>query len=385
MPPVQGPTEYVWVGNDAELATAAHAWAGVSAVALDTEFVRTRTFYPRLGLIQIAAPGSCWLVDPLSVGDLSPVARLLDDPGTLKVVHSGSEDIEVFFRALGVIPSPLLDTQIAAALSGLGSSMSYQRMVGDLFGVELAKNETRTDWLARPLSAAQRQYAAEDVTFLLAATDRLRADLLAKGRLDWAMNDSKAILDPSRFDVDPDHAFLRIRGAGNFDRRQLAVCRALAAWREGEARRRDLPRGFVLRDELLLKLAIRHPTTEEEVRLLAGTELGQAKRDGATWVTLIAGALALPESELPERLWRLPTQAPVRNLEKALRERVRVVAEGLAVAPETLAPRRLLDALMRKALEQPVPKPLVLPSGLDGWRREVIGEPLLAEVRAAGL
>jgi ribonuclease D len=372
LPAVPGPA--VRLQSDAALAAAARRWLAAPAVALDTEFVRERTFFPRLGLIQVADGEATYLLDPLAARDLAPLADLCRASGTLKVLHSASEDVEVFFRALGVVPAPLFDTQVAAGLLGIGVSLGYQRLVAALLGIELPKGETRTDWLARPLSEAQLAYAAEDVAFLLPLYERLRQELAALDRLEWAREDSAALLDTSRLTVDPEAAYRRVRGAGRLDRRQLGALRALAAWRDGEARRRDLPRGFVLRDEALLALAARQPATAEDLRRVPSLDPQQAARDGAVWLELIRGAASLDAAELPPLPWRPPSSAAARELEGRLRAVVRERAAALALPPELLAPRRALDAVLRSALGDPEPK---LPRELGGWREEAVGGALL--------
>ncbi|HEV7516781.1 MAG TPA: ribonuclease D, partial [Thermoanaerobaculia bacterium] len=213
MAPPPLPQPVVAVESGAALAAAAAGWSGVQALALDTEFVRERTFFPRLGLVQVSDGHAAYLVDPLAIADLAPLAATLRAPGTIKVLHSASEDLEVFQRSLSAVPEPLFDTQIGAALAGVGASLGYQKLVATVLGVELGKGETRTDWLARPLSPAQRSYAAEDVAYLLPVYERLRAELLRLGRFDWALADSAALLAGlTRLDEDPESAYLRIRG-----------------------------------------------------------------------------------------------------------------------------------------------------------------------------
>lgn len=379
-PPLAPP--FVLIESAADLAAAVPAWQGAAVLALDTEFLRERTFFHRLGLIQVSPRASeAVLVDPLAVGDLSALVPVLQDPGTLKVLHSGSEDLEVFFRALGVVPAPLIDTQIAAALAGHGASLSYQKLVAATLGVELEKGETRTDWLARPFSPAQLAYAAEDVAYLLPAWQHLRGDLERLGRLEWALADSAALLDTSRFAEDAAAAYLRVKGAGRLKGRQLAALQRLAAWREREARRRDLPRGFVLKDDLLLGLATRLPADDAALRKVPGFDPRQAVRDGTVWLGLVREALELPAAELPEELDRMPYTPAVRELERKLRDRVALRAAELGLPPEVLAPRRTLSALLRIALTEPAPR---LPRDLEGWRRGAVGEDLLQEVQAAG-
>jgi ribonuclease D len=393
------PQPVVAVETAASLAAAARAWEGTPALALDTEFVRERTFFPRLGLIQVSDGRAAYLVDPVALAEkpaqepqapqgspgtpapLAPIADLLKAPGTIKVLHSASEDLEVFHRSLGAVPRPLFDTQIAAALAGVGAALGYQKLVASVLGVELGKGETRTDWLARPLSAAQRAYAAEDVAYLLPVYEALRAELLRLGRLEWALEDSAALLAGlSRLDEEPGAAWSRVRGAGRLNRRQLGVLQVLAAWRDREARRRDLPRSFVLREELLLALATRRPVVPRDLERLPSYDARQAARDGAAWLDLIREALEKPEAELPELAERLPFTPAVRKLEDRLRQLVAGRAAELAIPPEILASRRNLGGLLRSALVDPAPR---LPRELSGWRREVIGGDLLAAVEAA--
>jgi len=379
--PPPPPQPVVSVESAAALAAAADAWAGAEALALDTEFVRERTFFPRLGLIQVSDGRAAYLIDPLAVADLAPFAAVLSAPRTVKVVHSASEDLEVFKRALDAVPEPLFDTQIGAALAGVGGSLGYQKLVAAVLGVELGKGETRTDWLARPLSPAQRSYAAEDVAYLLPVYERLRAELQRLGRLHWVLEDSAALLSGlTRLDEDPESAYRRIRGAGRLNRRQLGVLQTLAAWRDQEARRRDLPRSFVLKEDLLLSLATRQPTVARDLERLPALDARQAARDSATWLALIEKALARPDSELPEPAERLPFTPAVRQLEDRLRQLVAERAAALGIPPEILSSRRNLSGLLKSALVDPEPR---LPRELSGWRREEIGEELLAAVRAA--
>jgi ribonuclease D len=374
------PQAFTLIQADTELARAALPWTAAPVLGLDTEFVRTSTFYHRLGLVQVSDGVASWLVDPLAARDLAPLTEVFRSPG-IKVLHSASEDIEVFYRALGVLPAPLFDTQIAGAFAGRGAFLSYQKLVAACLGVELAKEETRTDWLARPLSGGQLSYAAEDVAFLIPLYEHLAAELEALHRLSWVFEDSAALLDTARFAEDDASAYLRIKGAGRLDRRQLGALQALAAWREKEARRRDLPRNFVLKEKLLLDLATRRPQAPRELKRLPSLDPRQEARDGATWLQLLEQAETQPDSELPPRISGTPFSPALREVENRLRERVRQRALELDVPPEILAPRRTLDALLRLNAGRPEPR---LPRELAGWRREIIGEDLLREARAAG-
>jgi ribonuclease D len=372
------PGAFTFIETGPALAEAARRWAAAPVLGLDTEFVRTNTFYHRLGLIQVSDGETSWLLDPLAVRDLAPLAEVFRSPN-VKVLHSASEDIEVFHRALGVLPEPLFDSQVAGALAGAGAFLSYQKLVAAYLGVELAKEETRTDWMARPLTAAQLAYAAEDVVFLVPLYERLVRDLESLGRLSWAQEDSAALLDTSRLETDDNAAYLRIKGAGRLDRRQLGALQILAAWRDREARRRDLPRNFVLKEPLMLDLASKRPKILRDLQKLPSYDPRQGARDGATWLQLLAEADARPDAELPPRLGGKPPSPAVREAETRLRELVRRRAEELNVPPEILAPRRTLDALIRLTVGQPDPR---LPRELQGWRREAVGEDLLREALA---
>jgi len=372
------PRAFTFLDSDDALAEAAGQWAAAPILGLDTEFVRTNTFYHRLGLIQVSDGRTSWLLDPLAARDLSPLGEVFRSPG-VKVLHSASEDIEVFYRALGVLPAPLFDTQIAGAFTGKGAFLSYQRLVAACLGVELAKEETRTDWMARPLSAGQLAYAAEDVAFLIPLYEHLAGELESLGRLAWVFEDSAALLDTSRFAEEDETAYLRIKGAGRLDRRQLGALQTLAAWRDQEARKRDLPRNFVLKEGLLLDLATRRPKVARDLQRLPSFDPRQGARDSATWLQLLERAEERPESELPPRISGKPFSPALREVENRLRERVRERAAELDVPPEILAPRRILDALLRLNVGKPEPR---LPRELSGWRREVLGEDLLREARA---
>src|SRR3954471_15612711 len=300
-PMTADPRAFIPIDTDEALARAARLWAEAPLVGLDTEFIRTNTFFHRLALIQVSDGHTSWLIDPLAARDLSPLIEVFRSPG-IKILHSASEDMEVFFRALGVLPEPIFDTQIAGALAGAGPFLSYQKIVAAYLGVELAKEETRTDWLARPLSAAQLAYAAEDVAYLVPLYERLTADLEALGRLDWALEDSAALLDTTRFQEDDESAYLRVKGAGRLDRRQLGALQILSSWREKEARRRDLPRNFVLKEGLLLDLAVRRPREERDLKRLPSFDARQAARDGVTWLQLLEQAGERAAAQLQPRI-----------------------------------------------------------------------------------
>lgn len=369
---------FLLVADPAALEVAALVWSSKDALALDTEFVRERTFFQKLGLVQIGDGERIWLVDPLACGDLAPLARVLEQASVLKILHSGSEDLEVFHHRLRAQPAPLFDTQIAAGLAGLPPALGYARLVQELLGVELFKGETRTDWLRRPLSEAQLLYASEDVAYLLPLYRDLRTRLEGLGRYAWAIEESADLGDPGRYDGDAERP-LRLRAAARFDRRQMHAARALALWREAEARRRDVPRSFVLKDDLLAQLVARRPQTLRDLQRLPAYDPRQGARDGGYWLEILRRTAETSDDELPQVPWRLGDHAAAREAEPALRERVRARAVELGVEPEVLVSRRTLEAVLKSAwLGEPE-----LPAELSGWRRETIGEDLWRAAREA--
>jgi ribonuclease D len=374
-----------WIDTPEALAASAERWRAAPVVGIDTEFVRERTFYPRLGLLQISDGRRSALVDPVALGDsgaLAPLREVLADPAIVKVAHSPGEDLEVLFHRFGEFPSPLFDTQAAAALAGLEAAMSYQRLVRELLGVELEKGETRTDWLRRPLSTAQLDYAAQDVELLLPLYQELRPRLEQTGRLAWLIDESRRLRDPGRFLPPEEDAYLRLGGLGGLDRRQLAVLRTLAPWRERQAPERDLPRNFVLKEAALVALARKQPLRQADLAEIPDLPAKQAERLGETLLRLVRDARAIPPDDLPATLPRGARDERGRKLVDRMVELVRARAEALQVAPPVLASRRELKALLS------LPPEALPPPSLAGWRWEQIGAdliPLLAEARAQGV
>lgn len=376
------PEPVEWIDTAAALAAAAARWRQAPAIGIDSEFVRERTFFPRLGLLQISDGSHCALIDPVTLADLQPLREVLVDPAILKVAHSPSEDMEVLYHRFGAFPAPLFDTQAAAALAGLEATMSYQRLVRELLGVELEKGETRTDWLRRPLSPAQLEYAAQDVELLLPLHDHLRPKLEESGRLDWLLEESRRLRDAARFLPPPEDAYLRLGGLGGLDRRQLGALRALAAWRERQARERDLPRNFVLKESVLMTLARRQPQRLAELADVPDLPPKQLDRYGETLLRLLRETRQMPPEELPPMRPRGARDERGRELIERMLETVRLRAEALGVAPAVLASRREIKQLLVH------PSEALPPPSLAGWRWEQIGAelaPMLAEARSQGV
>ncbi len=338
-------------------------------VTIDTEFMRDRTYWPKLCLVQIATRTEAVAVDPLAPGiDLAPLHRLLRDLSVLKVFHACRQDLEIFYRMLGgELPEPVFDTQVAAMVLGLGEEASYESLVSRVARARLDKSSRFTDWSRRPLSEAQLRYALADVTHLRVIYERLHDRLAARGRLAWVDEELANLLDPALYEQPPEEAWKRLKLRSR-EPRFVKLVQELAAWRERIAQRRDLPRNRILRDDLLLELAANRPTGPEELRRLSRISLD--RQSAAEVVAIVRRVMALPEEELP----RLPPPpekprglGPVVDL---LRVLLKYCAEEYQVAQRLLAGAADLEAIAA-GREAGVP-------ALAGWRREIFGERALA-------
>ncbi len=353
------------------LAAGCRALAAHPFVAVDTEFMRETTFWPKLCLIQAAAPGVELVIDPLAPGlDLAPFLDLMADRRVLKVFHAARQDLEIFFRLSGQPPFPLFDTQIAAMAAGYGDSIAYDALAAAILKRRLDKSSRFTDWSRRPLSEAQLAYALADVTHLRDLYPKLRATLEAAGRLDWVGEEIAALADPALYDNEPENAWtrLKIRKTG---RDYLVALQVAAAWRERTAQARDVPRGRVLKDDALYEIAEQKPRKPEAFDRLRAVPKGfGGSRQGVELAGLIDRALADPSVKPPpvERLSAPPQGlGPTVELLKVL---LRHECERHEVAPRLLANVSDLEAI---ALSDEADVP-----ALKGWRRALFGELALA-------
>lgn len=321
------------------------------------------------------------LVDLCALRATRALPELLANPRVEKILHAAGEDIEVFVRLGSGAPGPIFDTQIAAAMTGEGWSLGYGTLVTALLGVVLPKDEARSDWMARPLRPRQIEYAVLDVAYLPALYERLERRLRELGRLDWLREDCARLADPSRFNQSPALAYLRVRNAWRLDGERLAVLRELCAWRESEARARDVPRNHLVREALLMAVARAAPEDMDALRVVEGARPALVSRHGKALLAAVQRGLDTPPQQLPPPLpdpMELRTHAATIG---AMKARVRARAAVLGMAPELLAQGRLLEALLRAFLpggNHVVPEPLA------GWRREVITTDLLALLPGAG-
>lgn len=334
------------------------------AVAVDTEFLRERTYHPRLCLVQVATPEESVVVDPIAIADLGPLCDLLADPAVVKVFHACSQDMEVLNHALGVLPAPIFDTQVAAAFLGERVQSPYNGIVHAFCGVTLPKSESLTDWSRRPLTPEQLEYAIDDVRYLIKAYDVIRERLEEQGRMSWVLDELRPLMDRSHYEVDPRTAFKRVKRVNSLTRRQLAVARELAAWRERRAEGADIPRKWVMSDEVLMALVKRAPRDAADLKRVRGTEQ-LSERDVEAVLAAAARGASCPQERLPfighARRAPSPETESVCDLMFAL---LRLVSERTGVATSLIASR---DELL-SYIDDPASSRL-----REGWRFELVG------------
>ena len=340
-------------------------------VTVDTEFIRERTYWPELCLVQVAGPDDFAAIDPLAPGiDLAPLFALMDNGDVLKVFHAARQDLEIFLHLTGKLPHPLFDTQIAAMVCGFGEQVGYETLIAKLTKERVDKSSRFTDWAIRPLSQRQIDYALADVTHLRPAYEKLRRTFEATGRAGWLDEEMTALADPAVYVTEPEDAYLRLKVRGPKPK-ILAVLRELAAWREIEAQQRDLPRGRVLRDEALLEIAHHVPTTTDQLARTRG--LSQRLAEGSQGQALLAAvkkALASPESAWPKPPPKKDLPKGIGPLADLLRVLLKAKCEDADVAQKLVASAADLEVIAAFGEQAGV-------AAMHGWRFEMFGRDAL--------
>lgn len=357
-----------YIDDPRQLATFVETMAAASWLAVDTEFIRERTYFPRLCLIQVASSEVAACIDPLKIEDLSPLRKLLLDPGITKVFHAARQDLEIFLHIWGELPAPIFDTQPAAALLGIGDQVGYGNLIQRVLDVNLAKDHSRTDWSRRPLQKAQLRYALDDVIYLGQAYVKMRRQLEKQERLAWLEPEFDHLIDPATYALEPMKMWQRVKGRQHLKGVRLAILQQLAAWREEQALARDLPRRWILKDDVLLELARRAPKNLTELSRIRGLESSFLRNHGEALLQRIRLAQETPreqwptEKPRPEKL-SATEEATVDILSGALR----LLADEAGLSPQVIASRKDLAALLKGDPEAHL---------LQGWRRKLAGEPL---------
>ncbi len=340
-------------------------------ITVDTEFLRESTYWPQLCLIQVAGPDEAVCIDPLAKDlDLEPFFELLLNPKVVKVFHAARQDLEIFDKLMGKLPTPLFDTQIAAMVCGFGDSVGYDNLVQKMLGIQLDKSSRFTDWSRRPLTEKQVTYALADVTHLRNAYTGLCKMLEENGRVHWLDEETAILSDVKTYRTEPDEAWQRLKPRSTKPR-FLAILAEVAAWREREAQSRDLPRGRVLRDEAIEEIASHPPTTAEELARIRSVSKGWADgKMGAGLLKAVAKGLELPLEEAPKANNK-PNHGPYSHATvELLKVLLRHICDESNVAPRLVATTNDLEMI---AATDSAPCP-----ALSGWRRELFGEQALA-------
>jgi len=344
------------------------------AIAIDTEFMRTDTFFPILGLVQIFNGDNCWLIDPLSIPDLTPLKNLLTKSDVLKVFHACSEDIEVLKHILGCVPQPIFDTQIAAAFVGYGFSKGYATLVDSMLGVHVDKGETRSNWLQRPLSDSQLGYAALDVIYLLPIYVELKQELLRLERHKWVDEEMISLVELASVTEDLSLYFQKIKGAWQLSPEKLSALQLICEWREIEARDKNRPRGRIIDDKTILGVVSRAPQSKKELSEIEGMYSALVQKYAEKLLDFIKESLDRPTEEHPEALSE-PLPRYANSMIKSLKKIVSDQANSLNLAPEILAKKKDVELLVRCIISKEQVK---LPQKIAyGWRLETIGSLLL--------
>ena len=366
-----------WVDSNQKLQQMCEKLARIATVAIDTEFIRTDTFFPKIALIQISDGEDCWLLDVLAIDDFSGLKLLLEDTTRTLIFHACGEDLEVLEHGLDIRPANIFDTQIAAGIANIGYCMGYARLVKALFDVELDKQETRSDWLKRPLTDRQKVYAADDVLYLHRMHSLLSAAVSEQGRLDWFAEETVAMLELAESRKDQTDYYLRVKGAWRLQARSLNALRRLCNWREETARVMDKPRSHVIKDTVLLELARRMPTAAEQLKGIEDLHSRSVQRHGDNLLQSIV------DSHGDEPLPPLPEPLPkaANAIIKSMRDSLNALAESQAIPQEFLSNKKELESLLRSHLEGQCNWPKRL---IQGWRQTRVKPALQAVVDRVG-
>ncbi|MDH5179334.1 MAG: ribonuclease D [Gammaproteobacteria bacterium] len=368
MPDSNTDNNHLYIDTAEELAAFCRQLSGVRVLAVDTEFIREKTYYSQLCLIQIAGNDLIACIDPISIGNIDPLLDLLYDNDIIKVLHAARQDLEIFYNLRGKVPAPVFDTQIAAAVLGHGEQVGYSKLVEDVLHVQLHKGYARTDWSKRPLSREQLLYAADDVRYLIRLYPLLRQQLDALGRADWLEEDFAALSENALYEIDPETVWQRISGRQRLNGQRLAILHHLAKWREELAIQLDRPRKWVLADDLLIALAQQGPDTAAQLQSLRGLPPRVLEKHRQDILAQIAAAKKLPKEQWPQDTKPMRTTPEQDALADGLMSLLRLRAAEYDIAPTTLATRKDIDKLALGERDIPL---------LHGWRAQVAGHDLL--------
>lgn len=338
----------MYICDSSELLAFCEKAAQAKVVAVDTEFIREKTYFPKLCLIQVNAGGEIAAIDPLAIDDLSPLGEIFANPQVTKVFHACGQDLEVIYEHMGVDCAPVFDTQVAAAFLGMRQQLSYGSLVETYCDVHLPKAESLTDWSRRPLDQDQLKYAEDDVRYLPGIYDKMMDELTRADRLAWVLPEMDEVADPSHFHRNSREAYLRLKKSGSLTRKQLAVAREVCAWREDLASSRDIPRKWLCSDEVVVEICKRAPATVERLRRIRGTE-GFNDADARGVVSAVRAGLACAPADYPRAQKHARSSAETDGVCDLMYAMLRVISEKSGVAPQLIATKDdLLDFISNR-------------------------------------
>lgn len=380
--------QYQLIEDETSLQELCQQYSQAEVLAIDTEFVRTRTLYPRLGLLQIFDGKQLALIDPIAINDLSPFWQLLTNENIVKVLHACSEDLEVFLTSANCKPVNLIDSQIVMSFLGHGLSMGYAAMVENFTGVELDKSESRTDWTKRPLTQKQLDYASADVDYLFQLYPKFIAEIEQVGRLDYAKQETQLLINKKFTPIDEDNLYSQIKLACRLSPRQLNTLQHLARWRYQQAKKRDLPIGFVAKDHTLMAVAQYNPQSIDEMNRLKGAELLDIRHKGKSMLSIVKQASQTRESDFPAKITRLDEYPGYKQIFKAVKAFIVAIADKNNLAIENLASKKQINQFLTwhfnvndvrsLASESSITASMHNVDILMGWRNELFGRTLQA-------
>ena len=360
--------DYDYVDSNEKLADLCARLASASYCVIDTEFIRESTYYPQLALIQIASGDQLACIDPLAISEFAPLAGLLVKDNLLKVFHSSSQDLEILYQKFGQLPTPVFDTQLAAAVLGYNHQISYADLVQQITGVTLEKKHTRANWMRRPLSEDELDYAMDDVRYLLAVYEALSAKLESTRRYGWMEKDLSAMSDPANYEVDMAQLWKRLKGVQKLKGEKLQIASELVQWREALAQRQNRPRRWIIKDEVIVDIARHKPDAVENLSRIRDLSDKTIERHGHKLLQIVAQAVQVDANQWPQhdRVKSLNQQQYA--LGDCLMALCRVIADQNQIALATLATRKDIDNLLLNQQSSRL---------AQGWRFTMAGEQLL--------
>lgn len=355
----------LYIDNDEKLQELCENIKDAPLLILDTEFIREKTYRARLCLIQIATDDIVACIDPIALNDITPLMDIINDKNKLKIFHAARQDYEIFYDLNKQLPQPLFDSQLAASLLGYGEQIGYASLVNKILGVQLDKAHTRTDWSKRPLSEAQIRYASDDVFYLRQLYPVLKNQLAEQGREDWLDEEFDALCQPELFITHPEDAWNKVKGINRLRPRQFAAAKNIAEWREKMAIKKDLPRRWILADDILIAAAQLLPKNISQLSTIANIKTATIEKNGEIILDCVKDALALNETDLPSTTKPKRLTADQEIIADLLMTQLRLIASEQNISPANIANRKMIEKIIYGETDIPL---------LKGWRYQLAGK-----------